>query len=188
MPEMGRFTEKYLEAELKSFSDRYELTQPAWFIARNTTNLNAEFNYLAPKEPYQVFLIRAWVLQEPGREACGLPGHALDGPGRPVYHIAQAHRDHPGPAFAPVVARGPCDTIRQEPSARDACRSSCGSMAEGTCPHCQARRGPRNRAGLHYTSIQPFVPLSASPRRRKSRKHVTVASRFFQETVTGELG
>jgi len=65
VPELGRFARQHLRAELKSFSDRYERTMPAWHIAKCTTNVNAEFCYLAPEESYQVFLIRAWVLGEP---------------------------------------------------------------------------------------------------------------------------
>ncbi len=68
VPEVGAFARQYLREELKSFSDRYELAQPAWFAAKTTTNINAEFNYTAPEESLQVFQIRAWVLQEPGQK------------------------------------------------------------------------------------------------------------------------
>jgi hypothetical protein len=68
VPEVGAFARQYLREELKSFSDRYELAQPAWFAAKTTTNINAEFNYTAPEEALQVFQIRAWVLQEPGQK------------------------------------------------------------------------------------------------------------------------
>jgi hypothetical protein len=39
---------------------------PSWYVARCTTNINAEFWHTAPQEAYQVFLLRAWVLGEGG--------------------------------------------------------------------------------------------------------------------------
>lgn len=71
VPELGRLAGQYLKPELKAFSDRYELTMPSWFIAKCTTEINAEFSYIAPEETYQVFLIRAWVVGEPGEKLEG---------------------------------------------------------------------------------------------------------------------
>ena len=68
IPELGRFAKRHLKREMRAFSRRYERTTPGWFIAKCRTNINAEFEYLAPEEPYQLFLIRAWVLGESGRE------------------------------------------------------------------------------------------------------------------------
>jgi hypothetical protein len=64
VPELGRLARRHLRAELKAFSDRFELAMPSWYLAKCTTSINAEFCYLAPEESYQVFLIRAWVVGE----------------------------------------------------------------------------------------------------------------------------
>ncbi len=71
VPELGRLAAAHLKPELQSFSDRYELTMPAWYVAKCTTNINAEFWYVAPEESYQVFLLRAWALGEPAEKLEG---------------------------------------------------------------------------------------------------------------------
>ena len=67
-PEVGRLAKDNFAAEMKAFSERYEMAQPAWFIARGNTNINAEFCYTAPEESLQVFCIRAWVNGESGEK------------------------------------------------------------------------------------------------------------------------
>jgi len=105
--ELGRFAAQRLKPELESFSRRYELAMPAWHIAKCTTNINAEFCYLAPEESHQVFLIRAWVLGEPPEK---LEGY-LDTPWMArgdlyyIHKLVETIKDHRGARWAKLDSR-----------------------------------------------------------------------------------
>mgnify|MGYP006282848129 CR=1 FL=1 len=104
VPELGRLAADCLEPELRSFSDRYERTMPSWYVARCTTNINAEFWYTAPQEAYQVFLLRSWVLGEGGGK---LEGY-LDTPWMQrgdlyyIHKLAETMKAHRGWTWQPI--------------------------------------------------------------------------------------
>ncbi|GAB4561727.1 MAG: hypothetical protein Kow0047_09240 [Anaerolineae bacterium] len=67
VPELGRFLADHQGTRTwaQTFVDRVEENMPDWYHALGRQALGQENNYLFPEASYQIFLARAWILQEP---------------------------------------------------------------------------------------------------------------------------
>ena len=63
-PELAAFLGDHLKAETAAIAARVEWNQPTWYASFTEAILGSEHNMNHPSDPYEMFLVRGWVLGE----------------------------------------------------------------------------------------------------------------------------
>jgi hypothetical protein len=63
-PELAAFLGDHLKTETAAIAARVEWNQPTWYASFTEAILGSEHNMNHPSDPYEMFLVRGWVLAE----------------------------------------------------------------------------------------------------------------------------
>jgi len=64
VPELGRFLHDFAAREAAAYCRKTEESTPDWYIVRGENNWIGECDYLYPADVHQLFLARAWIVEQ----------------------------------------------------------------------------------------------------------------------------